>query len=101
MNERSPWHFSHLGKGYFTVIIHGAKGAGFWPLTFIYTGKSGKVPYADKAIGRMVNPKWMVEDAHGDTRTVDGGMAKPDAYNRRNLIRWEYAQIAEYFKLDL
>jgi hypothetical protein len=61
-----PWHFSHLGEGYFLDI---AQILGFGrtlaaPIKIIYVGKSG-VAYAEKKRGRMVNPNWAVIQENG------------------------------------
>ncbi|MBK7867812.1 MAG: hypothetical protein IPJ75_13045 [Ignavibacteriales bacterium] len=62
-----PWHFSHLGEGYFKDV---AQILGFGrkleaPIKLVYVGKSG-VPYAEKKRGRMVNPNWAVIQENGE-----------------------------------
>lgn len=62
-----PWHFSHLGKGYFLEV---SRLLGFGrtlavPIKTIYIGKTG-VPYIEKNRGRMVNPNWAVILENGE-----------------------------------
>jgi hypothetical protein len=85
-----PWHFSHLGRGYFSFLLD-AKERGIWPVRYVYTGKKG-VPYGEVAKGRLVNPNWMIEGRDGRRINNRGRM-----YDPAHMIRWTYDEIAEFY----
>jgi|GEM_PF-6457331 len=96
-----PWHFSHLGKGYFLEV---SRLLGFGrtleaPIQIIYIGKSG-VAYIEKNRGRMVNPNWAVILENGEKlryqRNRNEGVL-PGLWNTSNCHFFLWNDIREYF----
>ena len=96
-----PWHFSHLGQGYFLDV---AQILGFGrtleaPIQIIYVGKSG-VAYAEKKRGRLVNPNWAVIQENGEEyryKQNKNDIIQPGLWNTSNCNGFFWEEIRKYF----
>ena len=83
-----PWHFSHLGSGYFKDVFIMCKHHRFHPIR-IWTGKVGR-PYIERLENPRVNPNWMAEDADGNT-LVDS-VSNPSKPFSKARMKWVSVQ---------
>ncbi|GAB1348597.1 hypothetical protein MASR1M107_08090 [Ignavibacteriales bacterium] len=96
-----PWHFSHLGEGYFKDV---AQILGFGrtldaPIRLIYVGKSG-VPYSEKKRGRMVNPNWAVLQEDGQEfkyKQNKNDFVQSGLWNTSNCNCFYWEEIRKFF----
>lgn len=92
----AQWHFAHLGREYFSPIARAHRDARLPPLEFVWTGRLG-VAYDQKALGRRVNPNWMIEVEGGAIYIKRGGLLVRGEYDRGDVIRWTWREITERF----
>jgi len=96
----SEWHFSHLGRAYFTEAMNAARAHKCWPIESISTGREG-IAYSNKRIGRRVNPNWQVETLDGRFLRSLRGHITPDRFIENHLYTWPYEVVAREYGFPL